>query len=131
MTPEHESEQDKILKVYLCGNLEKGIVAGSNGLFVNSNANDHAAESQIKRIIEIEEYLMNGLVFKRNMKMAGRIDDLLKTNKSLTFFFAIGTGKFFYFEIQDNMLLSHDFTKHLFIDVYFEVGDKSIFHTSA
>ena len=94
MTPEHESEQDKILKVYLCGNLEKGIVAGSNRLLVNSNAKDHVAESQVKKIIEIEEYLMHELVFKRNMKMAGRIDNLLQTNKSLTFFFAIGTGKF-------------------------------------
>jgi len=86
MMPEHESEQDKILKVYLCGNLEKGIVSGSNRLLVNSNAKDHVAESQVKKIIEIEEYLMKELVFKRNKKMARRINELLKTNKTLTFF---------------------------------------------
>jgi len=98
MMPEHESEQDKILKVYLCGNLEKGIVSGSNRLLVNSNAKDHVAESQVKKIIEIEEYLMKELVFKRNKKMARRINELLKTNKTLTFFFAIGTGKFSFLE---------------------------------
>ena len=97
MAPEHESEQDKTLKFYLCDNLEKGITSGSNRLLVNSNANDYVAESEVKKIIEIEEYLMHELVYKRNTKMARRIDDLLQTNKTLRFFFAIGSGMFISF----------------------------------
>ena len=93
MKPEHESEQNKILKVYLCGNLEKGIITGSRRLLVNSNARHHVPASQVNKIIQIEEYLMKKLVYKRNVKMARRIDEILRANKSVTFFFAIGTGK--------------------------------------
>ncbi|XP_065069112.1 metalloprotease TIKI homolog isoform X1 [Rhopilema esculentum] len=92
MKPEHESEQNKILKVYLCGNLEKGIITGSRRLLVNSNARHHVPASQVNKIIQIEEYLMKKLVYKRNVKMARRIDEILRANKSVTFFFAIGTG---------------------------------------
>ena len=93
MKPKHENEQDKILKVYLCGNLENGIVGGSNRLLVNRDAEHHVSQDQVKKIIEIEEYLLNELVYKRNKKMAERIDGLLKMNKTTSFFFAVGTGK--------------------------------------
>ncbi len=94
MRPKYENQQDKVLKIYLCGNLKNGIVGGSNKLLVNSDAANHVSASDVKRIDEIEEYLLDELVYKRNQKMARRIDNLLKTNKTVPFFFAVGTGKF-------------------------------------
>ena len=96
MNPKHENDQDKLLKVYLCGNLKNGIVGGSNRLLVNSEAASHVPAAQIKKIIEIEEYLLDELVFKRNLKMASTIDYLLERNGTVPYFFAVGTGLCFY-----------------------------------
>eukprot|EP00794_Sanderia_malayensis_P008003 gene8003-8862_t len=92
MTPKRENQQDKILKVYLCGNLKNGMVGGSNKLLANNDARNYVSDADVKRIDEIEEYLMNELVYKRNQKMATRIEQILKTNQAAPFFFAVGTG---------------------------------------
>ncbi len=92
MQPKHENQQDKVLKVYLCGNLKNGIVGGSNKLLVNNDARNHVSAADVKKIDEIEDYLLNELVYKRNRKMAIKIDHLLKRNKTVPFFFAVGTG---------------------------------------
>lgn len=42
----------------------------------------------------IDDYFRHELIYKRNLRMAERVDQLLKSQPDRSFFFAFGAGKF-------------------------------------
>ena len=43
----------------------------------------------------IDDYFRQELIYKRNLRMAERVDELLKTQPDRSFFFAFGAGMYF------------------------------------
>ena len=56
-------------------------------------------EVQLESLKEMETFLWKQMVVRRNRKMTKSIDELLKTERNVTYFFALGAGQCFVVEM--------------------------------
>ena len=55
----------------------------------------------------IDDYFRQELIYKRNLRMAERVDELLKTQPGRSFFFAFGAGMYNIYKLA-KFWCSHD-----------------------
>ncbi|EGT40347.1 hypothetical protein CAEBREN_00199 [Caenorhabditis brenneri] len=96
---ESKSSLKELIKHYKCGTLREDIF-DKGGMSII----DYATETTEKfRADEINKKLKQDIFIKRNIRMAKRIDKILKNKNNNTIFSAIGAGHFF----GNNSVLTH------------------------
>lgn len=86
-----KSSLKELIKHYKCGTLEEDIFE-KDGMSII----DYATKTEEKfKAEEINKKLKQDIFIKRNLRMAKRIDNILKTRHNHTIFSAIGAGHFF------------------------------------
>ena len=78
---------------YNCGDLNSVIFKHDTAQVPNL-LNTTLGATDINLAQEIDEYFREELIFKRNRRMASRVEEILNAYPNKSFFFAFGAGKF-------------------------------------
>uniref|UniRef100_W5LB76 Metalloprotease TIKI n=1 Tax=Astyanax mexicanus TaxID=7994 RepID=W5LB76_ASTMX len=119
---------EDLITHYNCGDLSSIIFNHDTSQlphFINSTLLDHERSTAQ----QIDSYLRQELIYKRNERMARRISALLQTSPSQSFFFAFGAGHFLgnhsVLDIlrQEGYQVEHTPAQELITQSWAEVGD--------
>ncbi len=83
---------EDLVRHYNCGDLDE-ILASQDTTQVPSLLNMTVGDRELGTARRIDQYFRDELIFKRNRRMAERIDEQMKEHPDRSFFFAFGAGK--------------------------------------
>jgi len=85
---------DDLVQQYNCGDLNSTLFASVDDQAPVSSSGGSGSPPDVAITRQINEYFRSELIYKRNRRMALRIDRLLTSRPDLSFFFAFGAGKY-------------------------------------
>ena len=85
----HQSPGSELTYQYLCGNLSSYVFSSA------INANNSYPKSKLKALRNFEDLLTNELFLRRNVQMAKRMIEEIRSSEEKKMFFTVGAGMFY------------------------------------